>query len=170
MEEKSPEVTRSAESDTSSSKTVVSSSNKPGLCSEFRNVIGSSASRIMKYHFSVVVPKESMNTTKPEYTSVYRRVDRSIWNPEKHSHSMQSMQRDLNNGFRYCRPGCERDVLNRSLRPSGHVLWNKIIAEVKSDLFNALAGTYSSMQMEVFGSALMGIAFKGTSYALILHS
>lgn len=122
------------------------------------------------YHFSVVVPRESntMNMAKPEYTSVRRRIDRPTWNPEKHSHSMQVMQRDLNNGFRHCRPGCEREVLNQSLRPSGHILWNKIIAEVKSDLFSALAETYPSMQLEVFGSALMGIAFKGIFFFLIL--
>lgn len=172
MEEKSPEETPSTESNTSSSNTVVSSTEKTGLCLEFRNLIDSRASRIIEYHFSVVMPREgdTMNKTKPEYISVRRRIDHPIWNPEKHSYSMQLMQRDLNNGFRHCRSGCERDVLNRSVRPSGHILWNKVIAEVKSDLFNALAETYPAMKMEVFGSALMGIAFKGIFSFFILNS
>lgn len=111
-----------------------------------------------------------MGKNKAEYAGARRKIEqRTTWNPEKHSHTMQLMQNDLEMGLRHCLSGDEREVLNQSLRPSGHILWYKVIAEVKSDLLNALATTYPAMRMEVYGSTLMGIAFKGTVSSFCSH-
>lgn len=70
------------------------------------------------------------------------------------------MQNEVNNGLRSCEPGRELDVLHRSLRPDHHNLWYKCI-EVKKDLVNALYRFYPMVRLEVFGSTVMGMAFKG---------
>lgn len=70
------------------------------------------------------------------------------------------IQNDVNNGLRSCEPGKELDVLHRSLRPDHHYLWYKCI-EVKKDLVNALYRFYPMVRLEVFGSTVMGMAFKG---------
>lgn len=70
------------------------------------------------------------------------------------------MQNDVNNGLRSCEPGKELEVLHRSLRPDHHLLWYKCI-EVKKDLVNDLYRFYPMVRLEVFGSTVMGMAFKG---------
>lgn len=110
-----------------------------------------------------------MDKNHTEYAGARRKNERRVvWNPEKHSHTMQLMQNDLEMGLRHCVPGSENDVLNRSLRSSPQLLWYKIIPEVKLDIFNALSTIYPSMRMEVYGSTLIGIAFKGI-FLLFFH-
>lgn len=70
------------------------------------------------------------------------------------------MQNEVNNGLRSCEPGKELEVLHRALRPDHHFLWYKCI-EVKKDLVNALYRLYPMVRLEVFGSTVMGMAFKG---------
>lgn len=164
--EKSPDDTESTKSDTNSIETVVSSNIKAGssLHSVFLS-INSRFKKDKKKYFPVSTRHESnkMGKNRAEYGGARRKIEqRTTWNPEKHSHTMQLMQNDLEMGLRHCMSGDEREVLNLSLRPSAHILWYKVIAEVKSDLLNALATTYPAMRMEVYGSTLMGIAFKGT--------
>lgn len=120
-----------------------------------------------KKYFSDSTLNESdkMSKNKTEYAGARPKIEhRTIWNSEKHSYTMRLMQKDLEMGLRHCLSGDEADVLNQSLRPSAHILWYEIIAEVKSDLCYALVKSYPSMQSEVYGSTLMGIAFKGAYF------
>lgn len=73
---------------------------------------------------------------------------------------LRMMQDEVNNGLRSCEPGRELEVLHRCLRPDHHFLWYKCI-EVKKDLVNALYRLYPLVRLEVFGSTVMGMAFKG---------
>lgn len=70
------------------------------------------------------------------------------------------MKQDVRNGIQSCESGKELEVLHRALRPEHHALWYKCI-EVKKDLLTALAPYYPQVRLEVFGSTVMGIAFKG---------
>lgn len=78
------------------------------------------------------------------------------------------MQNEVNNGLRSCEPGKELEVLHRCLRPDHHLLWYKCI-EVKKDLVNALYRLYPMVRLEVFGSTVMGMAFKGQHIACYIY-
>lgn len=108
--------------------------------------------------FSVTAPAEESKTRMEKRRKT---ETRTIWNLEKHSQKMQLMQKDLETSLRHCLSGDERDVLNQSLRPPAQFLWYEIITEIKSDLNSSLRANYPSMRLEVYGSALIGIAFKG---------
>lgn len=70
------------------------------------------------------------------------------------------MKEDVNNALEQCSPGCELDLLFEILRPSYKQMWSNNRA-VKQDLLSALRRTYPETRIEVFGSTVMGVAFKG---------
>lgn len=103
-----------------------------------------------------------MCNSKSEYAGARHKVTkRANPVPEVHSYLFKLMHNELVMELLQCASGEENLVLNRCLRPSAHTLWYEIIVKVKSDLFNALAAKYPAIQFEVYGSTLMGIAFKG---------
>lgn len=51
-------------------------------------------------------------------------------------------------------------MLQTALMPDYRSLWLKCV-EVKNDLLSALQHFYPFVRLEVFGSTVMGIAFKG---------
>lgn len=55
---------------------------------------------------------------------------------------------------------CFFKVLQTALMPDYRSLWLKCV-EVKNDLLSALQRSYPFVRLEVFGSTVMGIAFKG---------
>lgn len=81
---------------------------------------------------------------------------------------LRMMQNEVNNGLRSCEPGRELEVLHRCLRPDHHFLWYKCI-EVKKDLVNSLCRLYPLIRLEVFGSTVMGMAFKGFKVSFDSH-
>lgn len=169
--EKSPDESQSAKSE-SSIETVVSGSNKAGSCLEFhilhfrRSEHGNNS---LSFHLVVVRNEtQKMGKNRSEHAGPRRKMEPpTMWNPEPHTYTMNVMLNHLQAGLRHCSSGDERDILNQSFRPEGNFLWYKIISEVKSDLFNALASSYPSMRLEVYGSTLMGFAFRGNYQRLI---
>lgn len=72
----------------------------------------------------------------------------------------QIMRRNVTEGLTHCESGQELEILQNSLRPDFNVLWLKCM-EVKRDIVAALCRVYPGVRLEVFGSTVMGIAFKG---------
>lgn len=75
-------------------------------------------------------------------------------------HLFKTMQEQIRSRLSCCEPGQELEVLHYTLKPDYHALWLKCM-EVKRDLFNAIQRYYPFVRLEVFGSTVMGIAFKG---------
>lgn len=73
------------------------------------------------------------------------------------------MQEQVRNLLMCCESGRELEVLHRCLKPDNHILWLKCM-EVKRDLLMAFQPFYPQVRLEVFGSTVMGIAFKGTHF------
>lgn len=74
--------------------------------------------------------------------------------------AFKQMQQDVRLGLQSCEPGKELEVLHHTLRPDHQTLWLKCM-DVKRDIWTALKRYYPSVRLEVFGSTVMGIAFKG---------
>lgn len=72
------------------------------------------------------------------------------------------MQEQIRSRLSCCEPGQELEVLRHTLQPDYNTLWLKCM-EVKKDLLIALQRSYPFVRLEVFGSTVMGIAFKGIS-------
>lgn len=72
----------------------------------------------------------------------------------------RKMQEQVRNQLMCCDPGQELEVLHHCLKPDNHTLWLKCM-EVKRDLILAFQNCYPFVRLEVFGSTVMGIAFKG---------
>lgn len=70
------------------------------------------------------------------------------------------MQQEVRSRLQCCQPGRELEILHTSLKPDYQTLWLKCM-EVKRDLLLALQRFYPFVRLEVFGSTVMGIAFKG---------
>lgn len=70
------------------------------------------------------------------------------------------MQQEVRSRLQCCQPGRELEILHTSLKPDYQTLWLKCM-EVKRDLLLALQRFYPLVRLEVFGSTVMGIAFKG---------
>lgn len=75
----------------------------------------------------------------------------------------RAMERDIVEALDNCTTGRELEVLHGILRPDPHLLWYKCM-EVKKDLVNALSQYYPSVRLEVFGSTVMGTAFKDSDF------
>lgn len=85
-------------------------------------------------------------------------------NAEDHSTEIfRAMRQQVTEGLMECESGQELEVLQTTLRPDFNVLWLKCL-EVKKDLIAALQPSYRDVRLEVFGSTVMGIAFKGYVY------
>lgn len=80
--------------------------------------------------------------------------------PDLSEQMFELMQEQVRSRLQFCEPGQELDILNSSLKPDTQLLWLKYM-EVKSDLLLALQRFYPFVRLEVFGSTVMGIAFKG---------
>lgn len=72
----------------------------------------------------------------------------------------QMMQEQIRNRLMCCEPGRELEVIHTTLIPEHQTLWRKCM-EVKKDLLLAFQCYYPFVRLEVFGSTVMGIAFKG---------
>lgn len=70
------------------------------------------------------------------------------------------MQEKVRNVLMNCESGKELEVLYDALRPNHQQLWQNC-NEIKRDLILAFQKSYPSVRLEVFGSTVMGIAFKG---------
>lgn len=70
------------------------------------------------------------------------------------------MQEQVRSRLLCCESGQELEVLHHTLRPDNHTLWLKCM-EVKKDLLMAFQRSYPLVRLEVFGSTVMGVAFKG---------
>lgn len=75
------------------------------------------------------------------------------------------MKQNVNKALEQCTPGSELDLLYEVLRPNYRQMWANYRA-VKQDLLSALRRTYPETRIEIFGSTVMGVAFKGTTYIL----
>lgn len=73
----------------------------------------------------------------------------------------RQMQEHFANQLSACEPGQELSVLHNALKPDDQELWNKCM-EVKTDILLAFQPHHPNVQLKVFGSTVMGIAFKGT--------
>lgn len=73
---------------------------------------------------------------------------------------LQKMQEQVRSRLICCGAGQELEVLHHALKPDNHMLWLKCM-EVKRDLLMAFQSYYPFVRLEVFGSTVMGIAFKG---------
>ncbi|XP_031620997.1 UTP:RNA uridylyltransferase 1 isoform X2 [Contarinia nasturtii] len=80
----------------------------------------------------------------------------------------QFMQEQVRNRLEKCEPGRELEVLHSSLKPDHHTLWLKCM-EVKKDLLLALQRQYPGVRLEVFGSTVMGIAFKDSDFDFFIE-
>lgn len=78
----------------------------------------------------------------------------------------KAMGRDFLEALENCASGKELEILHGILRPDPHLLWYKCM-EVKKDLVSALSQYYPSVRLEVFGSTVMGTAFKGIAFVTI---
>lgn len=74
--------------------------------------------------------------------------------------AFKNMQDDVRLGLISCEPGKELEILHQTLRPIHNALWFKCM-EVKKDIWTALQRFYPGVRLQVFGSTVMGIAFKG---------
>lgn len=76
------------------------------------------------------------------------------------------MQDQVHNQLMRCGPGQELEVLHHALKPDNNTLWLKCM-EVKKDLLLAFQRSYPDVRLEVFGSTVMGIAFKGNLHSIL---
>lgn len=79
---------------------------------------------------------------------------------DRSSEIFQIMRQNVTEGLTHCESGQELEILQNALRPDFNLLWLKCM-EVKRDLVAALCRVYPGVRLEVFGSTVMGIAFKG---------
>lgn len=79
---------------------------------------------------------------------------------DRSSEIFQTMRQNVTEGLKHCKSGQELEILQNALRPDFNVLWLKCM-EVKRDIVAALSRAYPGVRLEVFGSTVMGIAFKG---------
>lgn len=79
---------------------------------------------------------------------------------DPNAHIFQMMQEEVRSRLERCEPGRELEVLHSSLKPDHQTLWLKCM-EVKKDLLMAFQRQFPGVRLEVFGSTVMGIAFKG---------
>lgn len=70
------------------------------------------------------------------------------------------MQQRITLGLEKCAPGQELDFLLDALRPNYNQMWASCSA-VKRDLLLSLVQAFPQTRLEVFGSTVMGVAFKG---------
>lgn len=70
------------------------------------------------------------------------------------------MQQQVQNRLENCEPGKELEVLYDCLKPDLQTLWLRCMT-VKNDILLALQQKYPLVRLEIFGSSVMGIAFKG---------
>lgn len=75
----------------------------------------------------------------------------------------QIMQEQVRNHLINCESGRELDILHKTLKPDYQTLWLKCM-EVKKDLLLAFQRNYPFVRLEVFGSTVMGIAFRGKNH------
>lgn len=61
-----------------------------------------------------------------------------------------------------CKLGSELEILRIILLPEPYTLWQKCMA-VRMELISVFARHYPIVKVEVFGSTVMGTAFKGES-------
>lgn len=79
-----------------------------------------------------------------------------------------AMQRDVSIGLANCQPYQIMDVLNAAIKPNQTILYHTCM-EVKHDLFNVFSRSFPAVRVEVFGSSIMGTAFKGMYIWCICH-
>lgn len=72
----------------------------------------------------------------------------------------RQMQHNVTAGLENCPPGRELDFIMDVVRPNYQKMW-AACTQVKHDLVLALCRPFPNVRMEVFGSTVMGVAFKG---------
>lgn len=77
--------------------------------------------------------------------------------------SAKEQHKNLLKLLQLCMKGNELAVLHNTLLPEPYTLWLKCM-HVKRDITNALFPFYPTVNVQVFGSTVMGTAFKGCSY------
>lgn len=103
-----------------------------------------------------MIPNKQENGFKKQ-----RKPKSKTQNPaDRSTEIFQTMRQNVTEGLTHCKSGQELEILQNSLRPDFNLLWLKCM-EVKRDLVAALCRVYPGVRLEVFGSTVMGIAFKG---------
>lgn len=82
---------------------------------------------------------------------------------ERRARIFRKMREEVHNQLSCCGPGQELEVLNRCLKPDAQTLW-LTCKEVERDLMLSLRSYYPFARVGVFGSTVMGIAFKGNAF------
>lgn len=99
-------------------------------------------------------PKKPRKQKKPKKKSEAQKDEEAC------AQIFRLMQEKVRIGLMNCVSGKELEVLYDALRPNHQQLWQNCM-EIKKDLVLAFQKTYPSIRLEVFGSTVMGIAFKG---------
>lgn len=99
---------------------------------------------------------DAKKSRKPKKESKPTQEDQSV-------RLFKIMQEQIRSRLSCCQPGRELEVLHHTLKPDYNTLWLKCM-EVKKDLLIAFQRSYPFVRLEVFGSTVMGIAFKGNGY------
>lgn len=71
------------------------------------------------------------------------------------------MERDVYDGLSHCQPFRMMEMLHKAIRPEPNDLFHACM-EVKSDLMIIFGRTFPRVQIDVFGSTIIGTAFKGS--------
>lgn len=82
---------------------------------------------------------------------------------DRNARIFELMQEQVRSRLMCCEPGRELEVLHSALKPDYAMLWVKCM-DVKKDLLLALQRFYPFVRLEVFGSTVMGIAFKDSDF------
>lgn len=89
---------------------------------------------------------EAVNDTKPTIISSDLKFNK--------------MKEDFLTLMQKCEDGSELEILRIALLPEPYSLWQKCM-EVRMDLMNIFGRYYPFVRVDVFGSTVMGTAFKG---------
>ncbi|XP_055308241.1 uncharacterized protein LOC129572325 [Sitodiplosis mosellana] len=130
---------------------------------------------------ALTINKSSNNTDKKhEHKSrkpphIDTRKSRKIKNKPKMAQQQdpnvrifELMREQVKKRLECCEPGRELEVLQTSLMPDYRSLWLKCM-EVKNDLLFALQRFYPFVRLEVFGSTVMGIAFRDSDFDFFIE-
>lgn len=124
---------------------------------------------LSNYHHRTVeqgqapIPQNNESSKKPRKSKTNSPI---AYQEEPSARVFQLIQEQVRSRLLCCEPGRELEILHNTLKPDYQTLWLKCM-EVKKDLLLAFQRSYPLVRLEVFGSTVMGIAFKGTSFKYV---
>lgn len=73
---------------------------------------------------------------------------------------VSAMEKEVVDGLIHCQPHRMMDLLNRAIRPDPGYLFHACM-QVKEDLLGIFSRSFPLVRVDVFGSTIIGTAFKG---------